>query len=123
MIQLVQHLCSLTVLLLFALCPLQAGAEESYNITLEKGGQLSKQIKKGDVLNVKLLTISGPLNNLDLELISSMSNLEELDLKDAVLSNEKPENMDNFELIHIPQGFSAAYTNLPSITVGDDIEL
>ena len=29
------------------------------------------------------------MNNLDLELIASMSNLEELDLKDAVLSNEK----------------------------------
>lgn len=87
--QFVKYLFSLAVVLLSAFSPLQADAEESYIITLEKGGQLSKYIKKADVLNVKFLTVSGLMNNLDLELIASMSNLEELDLKDAVLSNEK----------------------------------
>lgn len=59
------------------------------NVSLEKGGQLSKYIKKGDVLNITSLSISGPINNDDLGLIFSMSNLEVLDLKEAVPSKEK----------------------------------
>lgn len=84
-----KFLCSLFVLLVINICTPHAYASGSFDLTLEKSGQLSKHIKKGDVLNVKSLSISGPINNEDLSLIFSMSNLEVLDLKNAVLSDEK----------------------------------
>lgn len=82
-----QKFLLLTLCLLFGLTGYADNG--TLKVSLEKEGQLSKYIKKGDVLNIASLAISGPINNDDLGLIFSMSNLEDLDLSDAVLSKEK----------------------------------
>lgn len=82
-----QKFLLLTLCLLFGLTGYADNG--TLKVSLEKEGQLSKYVKKNDILNIASLSISGPINNDDLGLIFSMSNLEYLDLSDAVLSKEK----------------------------------
>ena len=60
-------------------------AQSSMTIQCEKPGKLSKMLKGKE--NVSSLIISGKLDGKDIEFINALSNLEQLDLRDAEIED------------------------------------
>ena len=87
----------LSILALF-LVAIYVNAQETLEVNNPKPGKLGSVVKKDLYGTLKKLTITGFLNNKDFDVLSNLTNLEELDFSKAELNQEdyKPGKLEYY---------------------------